>query len=103
MLNNICTEIAQFRVLSDISEERFVKIIEQLEHNFHSKQSGFISTVLTKDKEEWIMVQQWNSSEQAHEASKKMMKDTVTEDFRNALDPRSVKIRYLPCMLSVTK
>ncbi len=105
MLNNICTEIAEFRVISDMSEERFLSIVEQLERNFHSKQSGFISTILAKvnEQSEWIMVQQWDSVEQAHEASKKMMKETITEDFRSALDPMSVKIRYLPCFLSITK
>ncbi len=86
MLNNICTEIAQFRVIPEVSEERFLSIVDQLEHNFHSKQNGFISTLLAKDNDnsQWIMIQQWESAEQAHEASKKMMKETVTEDFRNA-------------------
>lgn len=105
MKSNICTEIAEFRVLSNISEEKFIEIVKQLEDNFHSKQDGFISTVLAKENEqsEWIMLQQWESVEQAREASKKMMKDTETEEFRNALDPKSVKIRYLPCLLSMAK
>lgn len=97
MNNNVCTEIVEFQVVYGIADEEFIKIVEYLEVNFHSKQKGFIDTELVKVNEhsQWVMIQHWESIEEAKEASKMMMKIPVTETFRQALDPKTVKIRYL--------
>lgn len=97
MGKNVCTEIAEFQVIPGISDEEFYSIVEFIEKNFHSKQKGFIGTEIVRgnEKYQWIMIQHWESVEEAKEASKKMMKEAITEDFRKALDPRSVKLRYL--------
>lgn len=93
----MCTEIAEFQVISKVTDEEFIKIVEELEENYHSIQKGFIGTELVKGNEhcQWIMIQHWESIEEAREASKMMMKTPITESFRQALDPRTIKIRYL--------
>lgn len=97
MNKNKCTEIAEFQVGFGVTDEDFFRIVESLELNFHVKQAGFIDTELVKDNEQsrWSMIQHWESIEQAKEASKIMMKEPVAENFIKALDPKSVKIRYL--------
>lgn len=97
MSRNIVTEIVEFRVVPGINGEEFVKTVDLLEMNFHSLQSGFIDTELVKGKEDgqWIMIQHWKSMDEAKEAAKIMFKDPVTEGFRQAVDPSSVKMLLL--------
>ncbi len=97
MNRSMCTEIAEFQALAGISDENFIGIVETLEEDFHSRQAGFIDSELVRGDEssQWIILQHWDSAEQAKEASKKMMKDPITENFRKSLDPKTVKIRYL--------
>ena len=45
-------------------------------------------------------LQHWDSSDQAKEASKRMMKEPITGKFRESLDPKTVKIRYLSNVLN---
>lgn len=94
MQQNVVTEIVEFRIVSGISDEMFERIVNDLETNFHSKQSGFIDTELVKGKEErqWVMIQHWASLEEAKEVSKRMFKTPVTEEFRQAVDPAEVKL-----------
>lgn len=97
MNKNVCTEIVDFEAVCGIADEEFVRIVEHLEENFHSKQKGFIDTELVKVNEhsQWMMIQHWDSIEESREASKMMMKTPITETFRQALNPKTVKIRYL--------
>lgn len=100
MNKHMCTEIAKFQVVSEITDKEFIKIVEELEEKFHSAQKGFIDTELVKANEpcQWMMIQHWESIEESKEASKMMMKTPITEAFRQALDPRTVKITYLTCV-----
>ena len=97
MNRGICTEIAEFQVVTGISDENFISIVEKLEEDFHSQQAGFINSELVKGNEpsQWLILQHWGSVAEDKEASKNMMKDPITEDFRKSLDPKTVKIRYL--------
>lgn len=97
MNKNVCTEIAEFQVVYEVTDEEFIKVVEHLEEEFHSQQKGFIDTELVKVDEhnQWMMIQHWESIEKAREASKMMMKTPITETFREALDPKTVKIKYL--------
>ena len=97
MNRQICTEIAEFKVSTGITDGEFIKIVEDLEENFHSTQKGFIDTELVKASEhdQWMMIQHWDSIEESKEASKTMMKASAAEAFRQVLDPKTVKIRYL--------
>lgn len=100
MYKGVCTEIAEFQTLPEIQDEEFVKIVEFLEENFHSKQKGFIGTELVKadGSGQWVMIQHWESVEAAREASKMLMKDLSSEQFKMSLDPKTVKLRYLDCV-----
>jgi len=97
MSKKLCTEIAEFEVVPGIKDEEFINIVEQLEVEFHSKQKGFVDTELAKvnDSNMWVMLQHWESTEESREASKNMMKTPITKDFREALDPKTVRIKYL--------
>jgi len=97
MSNLKCTEIAEFTIIPSVNEDEFVEIVSQLEESFHSKQKGFIDTELLKanNNSDWIMIQHWESVEDAKNSSRLMMQVPVTEAFRCSLDPKSVKLRYL--------
>ncbi|MGX9757288.1 antibiotic biosynthesis monooxygenase [Clostridioides difficile] len=94
----IITEIVEFNVEEHLSKDAFVEIVNDLEINFHSVQSGFIDTELLYDEknQKWIMIQHWDSIENLKSASSKMFKNTSTEKFRKALKPQTVKMNIMP-------
>lgn len=94
----IVTEIVIMKTISGTSKEDFEGIVDELEKNFHSKQSGFIDSELLYDEEanEWCMVQHWMSAEQLKAASKKMFQAEESALFVKTLDPKTVKMKVLP-------
>lgn len=95
---SIITEIVTMKTVPGIAADEFINIVDCLERDYHSKQSGFIDTeLLYNDKSnEWIMVQHWASKEQQNAASAKMFKDENAASFVKVLEPTSVKMSILP-------
>lgn len=94
----ISTEIVTMKLVSNITKDEFISIVDGLEKDFHSKQSGFIDTELLYDKQNdlWVMVQHWESMEQLKAASKIILKDSAAESFVKSLIPTSVKMTIVP-------
>lgn len=105
MDSKIITEIASFNTISGIKESEFIEIVDALEKEFHMNQRGYIDSELVKGKEEnqWIMIQHWETKNDALVSSRRMMQDEITEKFRNSLDPKSVKLSYLEQILKWCK
>ena len=95
---SIVTEIVTMKTAEGVTKDVFVKIVDELEKNFHSKQPGFInSELLYNDKtDEWIIIQHWDSLDNLKTASKKMFDNPVTESFVKSLIPQNVKMLMLP-------
>jgi len=92
----VVTEIVEFKFSPEIADEECVRIINNLEEKFHSQQNGFLDTELVKGKDHhWVMIQHWAGMEDARAVVKLMMKEAVTEEFRKAIDPTSVKMQLL--------
>jgi len=70
----IITEIVTMKTVEGIGKDDFIRIVDGLEKDFHSKQQGFIdSELLYNDKtNEWVIIQHWDSLENLQSASKKM-------------------------------
>lgn len=96
MNEKIVTEIVEFKIVEGLEENDFLKIVDFLEENFHSKQKGFIDTELMKGREEgsYIMIQHWETMKDCKEVVQKMMKEPLTEKFRNSINPKSVKMVF---------
>lgn len=94
----IATELVTMKPSQGITKGEFITIVDGLERNFHSKQSGFINTELLYDEENnlWVMIQHWESLELLKAASNKMFVDSAAEPFVKALNPESVKITIAP-------
>ncbi len=94
----VITEIVTMKTATKLIKEEFIRIVDGLERNFHSKQPGFMDTeLLYNDKsDEWIMVQHWVSREEQKAASKKMFEDESAAAFVQALEPKTVKMSILP-------
>ena len=95
---HIITEIVTMKLTPNITKDEFLSITDDLEKNFHSKQSGFIDSELIYDEQNntWIMIQHWETAEQLKEASKKIFTDSAAESFIKSLDPKNVKITISP-------
>ena len=95
---NIVTEVVSFETQEGIGYNDFVKIVDMLECEFHSKQQGFIDTELLHDSKNgiWMMIQHWESKDDLKNASKKMFEDNVTKPFRKALNTKTIKISKYP-------
>lgn len=94
----IITEIVTMKLAAVLTKDEFVSIVDGLEKDFHSKQSGFIDSELIYDEKNdtWIMVQHWETMEQLKEASRKIFADSAAEPFVKSLDPKSVKMTIAP-------
>jgi len=95
---NIITEIVTMKTIERIAKDDFIKIVDGLEKNYHSKQEGFIDTeLLYNDKtDEWIMIQHWDNLDNLKSSSRQMFNNPITESFVKSLDPKTVKMLMLP-------
>ena len=91
---SMVTETVFLETTEKLDGNRFVDIVDFLEKEFHSKQQGFICTELLKTDSpcEWVIIQHWKTKEDANNASKNMFTNLKTEQFRNCLNPKSVRI-----------
>lgn len=96
MNKNIVTEIVSFDIDESIANETFKEIVDSVEIEFHMLQSGYIDSELLKGKNNsWTMIMHWESLEEVKLASKLLMKSDLTERFRQAIIPSTVKMNYL--------
>ena len=96
MDKRVVTEIVSFDIVESISTDTFKKIVNSLEIEFHMTQDGYIDSELLKGKENsWTMVMHWDSLEEVKLASKLLMKSDLTNKFRQAIIPSTVKMNYL--------
>ena len=95
---NIIIEIVTMKTIEKITKDDFIKIVDGLEKNYHSKQEGFIDTeLLYNDKtNEWIMIQHWDNLDDFKSSSRQMFNNPITETFVKSLDPKTVKMLMLP-------
>lgn len=94
--NKIATEIVNVKTIKGISDEEFVKIINNLDTNFLSKTNGYIDTELIKGNEEqtWIIIIHWRTMAKGNEAFKDFASSPLTEEYRTAIDPQSVIFHF---------
>ena len=96
MNRKVITEIVSFEIISNVSNSDFINIVRSVEEEFHIKQNGYIDSELVKGtKNCWTIIMHWESLEEVKQASKLMMKDPITENFRQVVIPTSVKMSYL--------
>ncbi len=96
MNKKVITEIVSFDINNSISIETFKEIVTSLEIEFHMMQAGYIDSELVKGRENsWTMIMHWESLEEVKLASKLLMKSDLTEKFRNAIIPSTVRMSYL--------
>ena len=95
MDKKIVTEIVSFDIDESITNEVFKEIVELVEFEFHMLQPGYIDSELVKCKNNsWIMIMHWESLEEVKNASKMLMKSDLSEKFRQAIIPTTVKMNY---------
>lgn len=89
------TEVVSFDIIDSISVETFKEIVHALEIEFHLKQAGYIDSELVKGRNaSWTMIMHWESLNEAKLASKGLMLSHLTERFRNAIIPSTVKMSF---------
>jgi len=95
MDKKVITEVVSFETNKDCTIEQLMTIVNRVEKEFHMLQNGYIDSELVKGKENrWAMVMHWESLEEVRQASKLMMKDQKTVQFRQAIIPSSVTMTY---------
>lgn len=94
--NKIAIEIVNVKTINGISDEEFVKIINNLATEFLCKTKGYIDTELVKGKEEqnWIVIIHWRTMAEGNEAFKEFASSPLTEEYRTAIDPQSVVFHF---------
>lgn len=96
MDTKMITEIVSFDIDSSVVDQDFIEIVDTVEKEFHMKQDGYIDSELVKGKgSSWVMIMHWASIQEVKQASKLLMKSKLTESFREAIIPSTVKMSYL--------
>lgn len=90
------TEYVEFMTAAGTDETEFIQIVDALEKHFHSQKPGFVRTELCKAGEGyWVMIQHWATMAHAKAVVGQMMRDPITEAFRKAIDPTTVKMKLM--------
>lgn len=102
---SMITEIVNMKTMDGISNEAFIEIIDDLEIGFHSKQPGYIDSEILYDEKQnqWVMIQHWTDIDSMKAASSNMFKNSATEKFRVAIDPKAITIHVFPTLRSWCK
>ena len=90
-MKNLIVEISQFKLVSGVSNEEFLKQAEAAEATFFEKQGGYIGSELLKDKgNRWVKVTNWNSMEDVQKAAKVMSNSPVAQSLMQKIDSSSI-------------
>jgi hypothetical protein len=97
MKTGIITEIVDFKVIPNTSNEKVVEIVDFVEKELHFKQSGFLNTELVKrdENDRWLMIHHYESLKEIKEAGKNMANGELLKEFAKIIDMSSVKILLL--------
>lgn len=90
-MKNLIAEISEFKLVSDVSDEEFLKEVEAAEATFFAQQGGYIGGELLKDKgnDRWVKVNNWNSMEDVRKAAKVMLNSPVAQSLFKKIDSSS--------------
>ncbi len=96
-MKNLIVEITQFKLVSGVSEEEFLKEAEAAaaEATFFEKLGGYIGSELLKDKgNRWVKVTNWNSMEDVRKAAKVMLNSSVAQSYMKKIDSSSILCNF---------
>ena len=88
-------EISQFRLVSGVSEEEFLKEVAAAAATFFEKQGGYIGSELLKDKaNRWVKVTNWDSMEDVRKAGTVMLNSPVAQSLMQKIDSSSILCNF---------
>ena len=94
-MKNLIVEISQFKLVSGVRDEEFLKEAEAAEATFFEKQVGYIGSELLKDQgKRWAKLVNWNSMEDARKAAKVMLNSPVAQSFMQKIDSSSIVCNF---------
>ncbi len=94
-MKNLIVEISQFKLVSGVSDEQFLKEAEAAEATFFEKQGGYIGSEFLKDEgNRWVKVTNWNSMEDVRKAAKVMLNSPVAQSFMQKIDSSSILCNF---------
>ena len=94
-MKNLIVEIAQFKLVSGVSDEEFLKEVGAAEATFFGRQGGYIGSELLKDKgNRWVKVTNWNSMEDVRKVANVMLNSPVARSFMQKIDSSSILCNF---------
>ena len=94
-MKNLIVEISQFKLVSGVSEEEFLKEAEAAEATFFEQQGGYMGGELLKDKcQRWVKVTNWNSMKDVRQAAKVMLTSPVAQSFMQKIDSSTILCNF---------
>ncbi len=94
-MRNLIVEISQFKLVSGVSEEEFLKEAEAAEATFFEKQGGYIGSELLKDKaNRWVKITNWNSMQDVRKVGKVMLTSPIAQSSMQKIDSSSILCNF---------
>lgn len=96
MKENTIMEVTTFRVKADVDAATFAKRDAQIEHDFTSKQPGFIKRQSGVDEQgNYLVIVYWETTSDADASMTKFMSDASVADYAQMIDgPTMAMARY---------
>ena len=90
-MKNLIVEISQFKLVSGVIDEEFLKEAEAAEATFVEKKSGYIGSEFLKDKDNrWVKITHWSSMEDMRKGADLMLNSPVVQRFFQKIDSSSI-------------
>ena len=90
-MKNQIVEISQFKLVSGVSDEEFLKEAEAAEATFVEKKDGYIGGEFLKDKDNrWVKITHWSSMEDMGKGAEVMLNSPVAQRFFQVIDSSSM-------------
>jgi hypothetical protein len=94
-------EISEFKLITEVDANDFLKASDSVQVEFLEKQLGFINRELIRgDDNQWMDIVHWRSREEADEAAKQAMNNPVCLKFFSMMDPSNIRMSHFNHMRS---
>ena len=94
-MKNLIVEISQFKLVSGVSDEEFLKQAGAAEATFFETQGGYIGSELLKDQgNRWVKVTNWKSMEDVRKAAKVILNSPVVQSLMQKIDSSTMLCNF---------
>jgi len=83
-----------FKLVKGVSAADFLKAGERLNHEFMSKQKGYLSWQQLRDDETWVDLLTWETKEDAQNVDEASCGNAIAHEYYSFIEMESIKTAF---------